>query len=268
MKLEKIEEIKTLLDEISKAAIVELKKFDASSYEIPTFIFCSLLDRAAINLLTIRILIERLEKQPSMEGPIGILLRSNLLDYMIGIYMRSAIKKGLNLRDGKDYLNEAIQPIVADQIKYALLYLKMSKNSGNCSDEVFRNGVEKLHESYRVLFKQGEINYLEPEKMLKQPSSISATELFKKISASEDKQYTSGLYDLYQLYSKYDHFGLLTNHLQSRGTIVKYKTILEAIKYVAQGMSHYAELLQAETTVEIDPTEIKRLAMKFTQIQL
>jgi hypothetical protein len=268
MKLDKIEEVKTLLDDISKAAGVELKKFNAPSYEMPTFIFCNLLERAAINIITIRILIERLEKMPSIEGPIGILLRSNLLDYMIGLYLRSVIKKDLELKDGKDYLNEAIKPIATDHIKYSLMYLKRLKDTVNCTDEMYRNGIKSLHGSYRVFFKEGEINYSKPEEMLIQSSSISPSKLFSKINTPGQKNYTHRLYDFYQLYSKYDHFGILTNHLQARGRIASYKNLVEALKFVVQGMSIYAQLLHSESDVKIDSSKLKELEEKFTGIQL
>lgn len=219
----------TLINNIDKK-INELNAFlvDKKIEELtfPTeWAFYFIMERYFINIKTIKVLIPRMQKDILNEIPIGLILRTSLLDSLIALDLFCLSKDADNL-----------------EVKIRNLLIDNIINTVNYFDEL--NKYEEIDitdvKSVRAIMDKGlqlllskmgikDIDELMQEKDNHRFNSPKA--IFKQLMNSKYKTYAK-CYDYYNYYSKYEHFGVLYPMFSRRDYNEKIIILRESIEYI------------------------------------
>lgn len=174
--------------------------------------FCiGLLERLASSALALKILLEKINNNLSLEYACGIILRSTLLDTLIVFNLYNILIDNEASEKTKDEKEQIVKrfcdTILSDGLDNTLKYIKAARDVNTITQQ-------QLEDTYRNFVLKHQ-NFFEPysndgsKPVLKNEKYYSPAELFKKIANSPHLKDLSKIYDSYLFFSKYDHFGIL-----------------------------------------------------------
>ncbi len=167
------------------------------------FFSLTMLDRLDFSCRSLRVLMREMEKETKLEYSCGIIIRSVILDYMIVLNAVDILMN--NQPDSRKQLYYFCSSFLADSVDRALgdISVIYSKKPQTDLDKLYANIVGLNPEFFDTYPQDGKRPVLKPEFK----KALSPSKLNKQIRDSAHLSSEAGVYEAYQFYSKYDHFG-------------------------------------------------------------
>ncbi|MDW3209981.1 MAG: hypothetical protein R8N23_08945 [Reichenbachiella sp.] len=200
--------------------------------------FVHYLERIEANSQAIHHLTEELPNNHNLDTSIGLILRSNLSDFLSVAYM--SIGK-LNSRN--DWYDRICR-LNYDQFKKITGYMKKSTDIGWLTEEMASDGISILQKQMDGLKNIVSIN-LDKDK-LPTPEHIAKEMLSEPLL----KDYAYPAYDLFKFYSQYEHFGLLTAPMQKQGIELNMSRIKKGLYFTYKSVQLCCLNLEIQDKVE------------------
>jgi len=202
-------------------------------------------------------------KKRYREHPISIVLRAGLLDYLIILYLASfQAEKKLDSNLELKY-NEEIDKLVSEQIRRIINVDKIDKTNHFYNHSEHCQLVDILKKEYQHLFDSNSpIDYNKPGKSLRYQykDDIKSTTIRKrldKVSHRLQNIHYEDVFYLYDLYSKYDHFGTASMLLEHTDIDIVSSNILGSIFHICEGIGFSIDLMKEESNCKSDFKKIQ-----------
>lgn len=224
-------------------------------------VYCSLFKRYIYCLDTINLLIADFNFElKHREQSIAIVLRASLLDYLTTLYLRTYYaEKKAEVKSLKSTYDVELDKLLSDQLKRILTVSKKNKQTSAYNHESFCKTVDNIYNNFKSLFDESiPIDYENPSKSLKYSSrndEITNSEIrvrldnFSKNLKGIDYLHVFSLYDIY---SKYDHFGVMSMLLENMDINEVCENMLWSIFHITDGISFCVDLLRDEVGCKSD----------------
>ena len=237
--LEKLKIARELLNEIIYVGEEALIKLNHVEVNHNLQIFHGCLGRFVHNLDSVHILLEHYPANRNVETAIGLAIRASLLDFMTIAYLftYSADATKDNPEAHNKYETE-IQTLIGDHLYNFIPYIKLMRDKNFINQGVYKTIIKNMWVHFPHAFNTNEIDYERPEqKLLIIKKFKSPKELFLRMSNHPLTKDLAGIYDLYSYYSKYEHFGVLTNFFRNQGINRNFINIITSTDYMVRGMA-------------------------------
>ena len=154
--------------------------------------------------------------------------------------------------DAEKFANE----MLADGLKFTLNYFDQAKNCGLISAQELKDNYNDLAKRFKPFFEQHNSDGTKP--VIKYSKYYSPEALFSNVYQEKEMREISKFIDLYQFYSKYDHFGILYFDLVRQpmaqkienvhrvviGMVIHLFTLISALNYLDNSDTFYIEKLK------------------------
>lgn len=223
-------------------------------------VYHSLFRRYIYCLDTINLLITDFDKDTKYrEHSIAIVLRASLLDYLTTLYLRTFhAEKKAGVKSLKSSYDEEFDKLLSEQIRRILTVSPKDKNTSAYNHESFCKSVDTMYSNFRTLFDDSKpIDYEKPANSLKykRQDDISSNEIRKRLdNFSKNLKGIDYLhvFSLYDIYSKYDHFGVMSMLLEHMDINEVSDNMLWSVFHITDGISFCVDLLKDEVGCESD----------------
>lgn len=222
-------------------------------------IYHSLFRRYIYSLESVNLLLDNFNADRKYrELSISIILRASLLDYLTTLYLRTYhAEKNLNPNLKSKYDTE-IEKLMSEQIRRILTVPEIDKKSSFYNHDDFCKTVDNVRANYSNLFDSSiEIDYNKPSKSLryKAQDDITPAIIRKRLDSLADRfqgiNYLDVFY-LYDIYSKYDHFGTMSMLLEHMDINDICHNVLGAIFHIGDGIGFCMDILVDEVGCKSD----------------
>lgn len=251
---DKIIKIRLLLKEIVPIGFTILKNYDeGKSKNIYITFYANYIVRFMSCYHSVHTLLIDFEKDKAInEYAIALLLRASLLDCLTLLYFKSYLKEEQNnpslmddsIHDAKiiKFLTSHIKRVFKSQISN-------KKNNGIFKKITIKEMVDFFKAEYNILFKEDfVINYSDPSAALKYGAE-NELETSNMLFRLDDENHASNndyklINQLYNIYSKYDHFGILTKIYQNLNINDIFQNILTSLHFMIEGINYSLKFIE------------------------
>jgi len=244
----KLKLIIQLNTEFINAANMTKDKIPEADYPLVDFVFIGFFNRFIDTLVSTTILLQHYKDQRNVETAIGLTLRASLLDFLVSVYLGSyELEVDKTKPETEKKFDEVLSNFICDQLRYTIKHLELAYKGHIITHEQYSKGLKNFYDKHHVFFKRFDENNL--SSCLK-GKKFSITDVFNRIHQDKRLKHLSEAYDYYTFYSKYDHFGILTNSMQSMSITEEFSRIILSHNYIYKGLIS-AALKIAETHKEL-----------------
>ena len=226
-----IKELSIVIRKVTRIVEQEMIKLTSREYSIKKepkdvhiFIIVYLIRRISVNLSSINHLLTELNVFRECEHSIGLLLRTNLTDFLLILFL---IEK-----KGEDEYAKILYSVLYDSFPFIFSGFKAMKDSGVISEEKMSKNIDSFNEEYNWLAKKIGIGMGERNDL-----SFMPTSLFKTVAQNPKTKDLSKAYDIYTLYSKYEHFGFFSHEVSQEKGSGEFRRMEVAIWFSITGLS-------------------------------
>lgn len=224
-----------LLEDVIPAGRKLLNDIPTDHFKETRFIKVNILERHINRIDVIISLLKQWEKSPFVEDSIGLIIRGCLSDVISEFYIEDLHSKVKTCPSPEEeaYL-KATSSFLADHIRAGLGHNKALTDAGVFTREHSKERIDNWRALYPPYFKQEPVNYDNPQKNILPQPFPKAAQIIKLIRNSEilQKFNLDDLYINYFYYSKYEHFGVTTNHLQNSDMNMSFYFMMDSLSYV------------------------------------
>ena len=215
-------------------------------------VYHSIFKRYIYCLETINILIVDFDvDKKHREQSIAIVLRASLLDYLTTLYLRTYYaEKKAGIKSLKSSYDEEFDKLLSEQIRRILTVSNKDKSTSAYNHESFCKSVDTMRKNFSYVFDNSKpIDYDKPENSLKykRQDDISPSVIRKRLD-----NYSKNLngidylhvFSLYDIYSKYDHFGVMSMLLEHMDINEVCFNMLWSVFHITDGISFCVDLMK------------------------
>ena len=170
-----------------------------------------MLERLNNSIVSLSILIPEYQKDNRIEYSVGIILRSLLLDVLINLNLYILLKEKKEKNESPqfivDELTQFANIFLSDGIKHTMDYMETVHEEGVINKEELQEGYNSFVKKYSIFFDEYKYDGSKPKQVIK--NDLSNKKLFKTIMSFPEFRALGNIYDTYNFFSKYDHFGIL-----------------------------------------------------------
>lgn len=194
------------------------------------FIFCF----DSIKLL----LIGYNEKTFSKDFTIALVLRSSLVDFLNVIYLKIYYQEyNPSIQTENNYKTE-LGKTLCSHLRRVFDRFKKEYLSGNFKEQDYTKTINRFYNDYIFLFDPDmKFDIKDPARNLIFKKEISNKMIIDKISSQSDirtRNYGRAI-GLFELYSKYEHYGILSRRTQRVDVNERFRNILESLELLIEG---------------------------------
>ncbi|WP_146171797.1 hypothetical protein [Flavobacterium magnum] len=217
-------------------------------------IYHSLFKRYIYGFESLNILLKDFDSEKRYrEQSISIILRASLLDYLTTLYLGTFQAEMKFNSELKVKYDAEIDKLTSEQIRRIISISENDKKTLFYNHKVLCQTVDLFKESFSHLFDPNiPIDYNKPGKSLRYKShdDIKSTTIRKRLDDVSDQlqniRYEDVFY-LYDVYSKYDHFGTASMLLEYMDINTVITNFLGATFHIAEGVGFCIDLMIDET---------------------
>jgi hypothetical protein len=209
-----------------------------------------MLQRLLNATVAIKVLLREFKKNNINDFAIGIIMRPILLDTHIGLNLLAILKSGLssNLKNEEliEKLDRFCNGTLSDGLKQTLNYFEQKESYGFIATKELNDIYNVFTAKYSDFLEQKDGINTKPK--TKNGLDTKANSQFQNLAKDNDmKEIGHRLYDLYSIYSKYDHFGFLFFDVNNSEKEVKSERIFASISMFVNHYANLCDLLQRVT---------------------
>lgn len=223
-------EIQSLIAKYTDITSDIIKNLDSNEYPRihPISVRYLFIKRFHYNSLAINGLISNYFKDKNFKLPLFLVLRTCVSDYLYLLYIDRIVRENIS----EEAIELEIKFLLSDNIKYLQKDLDDLKKNNEISSEKYKVTMLSIKQMYPEFFDSKSV---EPIKSNSKNFSAIAKEL------KQDDRYSlkSKAYDLYKLYSKFEHIGALTFDLEKNYdgyAEVEVNSIVMSVCWIVDGL--------------------------------
>jgi hypothetical protein len=224
-----------LLEDVIPVGRKLLKGIPTNHFKEPMFIKINIFERHINRIEVIIPLLKQREKSPFVEDSIGLIVRGCLSDVISQFYIEDVHSKVKSCPSPEEdeYL-KAASSLLADHIHTGLRHIKALTDAGVFTREHSMKSIDSWRALYPPYFKKEVVNYDNPTKNILPKPYPQAAQIIKLIRNSDllKKFDLDKLYIGYFFYSKYEHFGAITNSLQNSDMNMLFYFMMDSLTYI------------------------------------
>lgn len=222
-------------------------------------IYHSLFKRYIYGFESINILLQDFDAEKRhRELALSIVLRASLLDYLTTLYLSTyQAEKKANPKLSKEY-NEIVDKLVSEQIRRIISIAENDKKTKFYNHNDHIEAVDFLKDKFSHLFDHEiPIDYNKPSKSLiyKAQDDIKTATMRKRLDELSNQLvniHYEDVFYLYDLYSKYDHFGTASMFFEYMEIDLVCSNILASIFHISEGIGFCIDLMVEEVDCKSD----------------
>lgn len=223
-----------LNDEVISIANEAKYKIPEDDYPLLDFVWIGFFNRFIDTLVSTNILLQYYKEKRNVETAIGLTFRASLLDFMIAVYFGTYESEIDDKKpETRKRLDDVLTNFICDQLKYTIKHLELAHKLQVITYQQYSIGLKNFFEKHKIFFTHFDEKNL--TSCLK-GKKFTVTEVFNRIHQDKQLKHLSEVYDYYIFYSKYDHFGILTNSMQSMSITEEFARIRLIYDYIYKGV--------------------------------
>jgi hypothetical protein len=232
----KLYQIKKILDEFVQLGIRVENGHPTKEHDEFIYIKVNLFGRYVHRLEAISLLLPELESNPTIEDTIGLVIRGCLAD-LIPMFYLEVLQSHATNEEGEDEMIGQARAFLCDHLFSFLTFLKDYRTAGVYTEKIYKEAVDKLKSDWPYYFSSDPMDYDHPEKSIDAKRFPKNSHLIRYVRSHESNELfrINGLYELYSFYSKYEHFGIFTNSMQTMDMDIQAHRIFDSIWYIILG---------------------------------
>lgn len=209
-------------------------KIPEDNYPLINYVFIGFFNRFIDTLVSTNILLRHYKEKRNVETSIGLTFRASLLDFMTVVYF-GTYEQEINVEkpETQEKFDEVLTNFICDQLKYTIKHIELVYNSQIITFAEYSNMIKNFYDKHNAFFTHFD------EKNLctcLKGKKFSVINVFNRIHQDKKLKHFSSVYDYYTFYSKYDHFGILTNPMQNIPISEEFARIRLSYNYIYQGL--------------------------------
>ena len=225
-----------------------------TKYKLSTEFILEVLKRFNANSIAVNNLLVLLKNNFTLIHPIGLLIRSSLLDFIMLMYLNS--KNNSEIINDKEWIESQLKIIYSNQLNHTLK--DFDKQYINPKLTQLKDLLAEKFPSL-IIKKEGIYN-------IKHKGKISTYDMILKMKNNSYTKPFVGVYERWSFYSKYEHYGVLTYDIQRVDEIIILSGIAKSIWTILIGIMNCFNMVpQINDKINID-SEIKD-KLELVQIQ-
>jgi len=214
-------------------------------YKLSTEFILEVLKRFNANSIAVNNLLVLLKNNFTLIHPIGLLIRSSLLDFIMLMYLNS--KNNSEIINDKEWIESQLKIIYSNQLNHTLK--DFDKQYINPKLTQMKDLLAEKFPSL-IIKKEGIYN-------IKHKGKISTYDMILKMKNNSYTKPFVGVYERWSFYSKYEHYGVLTYDIQRVDEIIILSGIAKSIWTILIGIMNCFNMVpQINDKINID-SEIK-----------
>jgi len=216
-----------------------------TKYKLSTEFILEVLKRFNANSIAVNNLLVLLKNNFTLIHPIGLLIRSSLLDFIMLMYLNS--KNNSEIINDKEWIESQLKIIYSNQLNHTLK--DFDKQYINPKLTQMKDLLAEKFPSL-IIKKEGIYN-------IKHKGKISTYDMILKMKNNSYTKPFVGVYERWSFYSKYEHYGVLTYDIQRVDEIIILSGIAKSIWTILIGIMNCFNMVpQINDKINID-SEIK-----------
>lgn len=184
---------------------------------------------------------------------IAIILRASLLDYLTTLYLRTFhIEKKAGVKSMKSSYDEEFEKLLSEQLRRILTVQNKDKNSPRYDHEKFCKFMDNIYLNFKKLFDDSKpLDYDKPVNSLRYKMKDDISPGVIRTRLDNFSQNLKGIdylhvFSLYDIYSKYDHFGVASMMLEEMEINEMCENMFWSIFHLVDGITFCEQLLKEE----------------------
>lgn len=262
----KIDLVCRKLDDLSNIGNQILEKVEDKTQNIDLLIYRDFFERFIFCLDAIRSILPNYEYNTySKDYSLALLLRTSLLDFMTILYLMTFLDKDSNVNVSKNYKTE-LGRLLTGHIKRILERVIGDRQYKQIDNEEYKRIINYYHSNFSFLFENDTFDINVPLQSLKFKSEIRNKEIFKRLEKHPDRNinYYSRAIGLYDVYSKYEHYGVASRSFQRVDVNERFRNISLSIELIVEGIVKAFNFFKG---IDNFDTEEKNLLLKCGNIK-
>jgi hypothetical protein len=234
---------------INKTGIV-LIHYNKSEVNTVPYFYLGLIERIKASCIGLKIMVENLDKTPELEFSAGLVVRTVILDFFMGLngYSKheTARQAGISANKQETELKEFCNRILADGLRWTIKHLESFKAKDFYSDEQLERAYAKLTALYPTFLER--IGTDVPKIRFDAPETN--TKLFTALAVKSKLKELSRNYEIYDFYSKYEHFSIMSFSLMRRPDLEQFTTLQKAVELIVLHLYFSTSMLREYLPIE------------------
>lgn len=190
---------------------------------------------------------------------IAIVLRASLLDYLTTLYLKTYhLEKKAGVKSFKSSYDEEFEKLLSEQVRRLISVSNKDKDTDMYDHASFCGFIDNIQRNFKFLFDNSKpLDYDKPENSLryKRRDDISPSVIRTRLdSFSKNMNGIDYLhvFTLYDLYSKYDHFGIASMLIEQMDINEVCENMFWSIFHLVDGITFCEQLLKEEVNSKSD----------------
>jgi len=260
----KVCRIRHILSEMETECSQIIRYFEGKIESVEIDVYASFFIRFANCLEATKTLLADFHKgKPYREHSIALLLRASLLDYLTMLYLETYYIEYRNnpKTECPNYKTE-LEKLLSSQIRRIISISELDKQGKHFNKHSFNEYIDKVYLKYNFLFEPSvKLDYNKPSNSLKYKNGndeITNTKIrirLDNVMRDSDINYVH-VFSLYDIYSKYDHFGLISMSLKNMDTNEAFENMKNSLHYVLDGISRCMYILKNHYAIACNYNQI------------
>lgn len=242
------------LESISIIGSEIINKVENKTLNIDVLIYRDLFERFIFCFSSVGLLFKDYNESTfSNDYAISILLRTSLIDFLNVVYLKIHHNEYETEKESKQNYKTELGKFLCSHLKRVFDRMNKEYLSGNFSDQNYSKTILALKNDYIFLFeKDSEFNIKEPWKTLIYKKEISNKTIIDKLKTQPDlrvRNYGRAI-GLFDLYSKYEHYGILSRRFQRVDINERFRNVNESLDLLIIGAEYAITFFQYITNLE------------------
>lgn len=266
----KLYQLIELLETVISTGKSVISKIPVNLFKEPMFIRVNLFHRYINRIEVLIPLLKEWEKNINVEDSIGIIIRACLVDVISQFYLEEFHSKVNTCpSEEEDKYLQVARDLLADHIFSGVKYLKTLKDASVFTNAYYKESIDEWKRLYPPYFKNEVINYDKPTQNIAANPFPPPIQILKEIRNSDllKRQNPDQIYMSYFFYSKYEHFGVTTNSLQTKDINMSFYFMMDSMTYILFGCwlccAHFEN---ADAKLKDDSEKIHSIREEFIRI--
>ena len=247
-----------------------IEKFEGKTDDIDILIYRDLFERFIYCFSSVRTILPNYnEKTFSKDYALALILRTSLLDFLTIAYLKTYYDEfDINIIKKIDYKSE-LGKFLCSHIRRIYVRLNKDYSDGHIIEKNYIHMINDFHRRYNFLFKENvKFNPKDPTKTLKYKNEIRNDDILKRLVNYPDnkvKNY-SRAFGLYEIYSKYEHYGVSSRDFQKVDVNDRFDNIKNSLNFLIEGIIIAFDFFKKNIDLKSEEEMIKSNINKLKQI--
>lgn len=236
------------LESASRIGFEIIEKVENKTFNVDVLIYRDLFERFIFCFNSVRLLFKDYNEITfSNDFAITILLRTSLVDFLNVVYLKLHYQEYETEKNSNQNYKTELGKILCSHIRRTLDRSNKEYSSGNFSEQNYTKTTLALYKDFNFLFETNkEFNIKDPCSTLIYKNEISNKTIINKIKSQEDiriRNYGRAI-GLFELYSKYEHYGILSRRFQRVDINERFRNIIDSLDLLSVGIMYSISFFQ------------------------